>query len=300
MTFRHLEIFVAVYQERSITRAAKRLLIAQPAVSRYIRELEQESGKNLFERFARELHATHFGEEMYAYAARIVALSDQMRFAMENKGEGEQKLRVGSGTAIAQYVLPSVIKRFQALHPQAEISLVAGDVAMIEQRLMDNRLDFALMEWMRESPFIACRPLYTENIAAVCSQAFPLAQRAVVSACELSAAPLLLREPGCQTRKAVDAYFASHGFDASPLWESTSVPALLSAAREGLGVAFVTRSQALSREESGLVLLNVPDLAAARAVNLYHHRDKKPFPLMDAFLTHYRECVLPSAHGEGA
>ena len=65
MTLRHLRIFVAVYQERSITRAADRLHLAQPSVSLAIRELEENYKIRLFERFSRRLVITEQGEQLY-------------------------------------------------------------------------------------------------------------------------------------------------------------------------------------------------------------------------------------------
>ena len=73
MTLRHLRIFVAVYQERSITRAADRLHLAQPSVSLAIRELEENYKIRLFERFSRRLFITEQGEQLYDYALHIIS-----------------------------------------------------------------------------------------------------------------------------------------------------------------------------------------------------------------------------------
>lgn len=72
MTLRHLKIFVVVCQEKSITRAAEKLYIAQPAVSFAIKELENNYGTRLFERLSRKLYITPFGQEVYNYAQRMV------------------------------------------------------------------------------------------------------------------------------------------------------------------------------------------------------------------------------------
>lgn len=190
MTLRHLQIFVAVYQESSITKAAEKMYISQPAVSKYIREIEEKYGCKLFERFSNRLVITPFGEDFYSYAARIVSMYDEMNFAMES---------------------------FTEQHPNVQVSLFSGSTKNNEARLMDNSLDFTIMEWLPESPSIAHIQLEKDQVVAVCSSEHPLARRESVTAEELAAYPLLLCEPGSQNRQAIKHYFASRGLKVSTL-----------------------------------------------------------------------------------
>ncbi len=288
MTLRHLQIFVAVYQENSITKAAEKLYIAQPAVSKYIREIEETYGCRLFERFSRKLVVTPFGEDFYSYAVRITSLYEEMNFAMESFPGRGQRLRIGSGTAIGHLYLPKVVKSFADRHPHVEISLISGNIEMIEAHLMDNTLDFAIMEWMHDSPRITHTHLEREQIVVVCNASHPLAAKSVVTAEDLAGVPLLLREPGCQLRRITDEYFSMRHLEVTPFWESNSTSVLINAVCENLGVSFLTSRQLTIRQDPRLAILNVPDLVAERDVNVYYHRDKRIFPLMLEFLRHYR------------
>ena len=291
MTLRHLQIFVSVYQENSITRAAEKLYISQPAVSKYIREIEDTYGCKLFERYSQRLVITPFGEDFYSYAARITSLYDEMNFAMESFTEQKTLLRIGSGTAVGRLFLPHVVKEFTAQHPHVQVSLFSGSTKKNAAHLMDNTLDFTIMEWMPESPSIAHIPLETDQIVAVCSNDHPLAQIEVGTAEDLAAYPLLLREPGSQNRQLVNHYFSSRSLTVTPLWETSCSAVLTNATAEGMGISFLNKRQVNMLHDPKLTILNVPDLNMERSLNVYYHRDKRIFPLMLEFLRHYRTFI---------
>ena len=95
MTLRHLYIFIAVYQEMSITKAAERLHLAQPRVSQAVKELEEEYGVRLFERLNRKLFVTEKGERLYDYAVHLLELSQEMEEDLLSSGNGG-RIRLGS------------------------------------------------------------------------------------------------------------------------------------------------------------------------------------------------------------
>lgn len=291
MTLRHLQIFVSVYQENSITKAAEKLYISQPAVSKYIREIEETYGCRLFERYSQRLVITPFGEDFYSYAARITSLYDEMNFAMESFTEEKNLLRIGSGTSVGRLFLPRVVKDFTAKHPHVQISLFSGSTQKNEAHLMDNTLDFTIMEWLPDSPSIAHIPLETDQIVAVCSSNHPLSKKESVTAGDLATCPLLLREPGSQNRQAVNHYFSSRGFTVTPLWETSCSSVLTNATTEGMGISFLNKRQVNMLHDPRLTILNVPDLNITRDLNVYYHRDKRIFPLMLEFLRHYQAFI---------
>lgn len=291
MTLRHLQIFVSVYQENSITKAAEKLYISQPAVSKYIREIEETYGCKLFERYSQRLVITPFGEDFYSYAARITSLYDEMNFAMESFTEEKNLLRIGSGTSVGRLFLPRVVKDFTAKHPHVQVSLFSGSTQKNESHLLDNTLDFTIMEWLPDSPSIAHIPLETDQIVAVCSTDLPLAQNDHVTAEELTGCPLLLREPGSQNRQLINQYFSSRGLSVAPLWETSCSAVLTNAAVEGMGVAFLNKRQVNMLHDPRLTILNVPDMNITRDLNVYYHRDKRIFPLMLEFIRCYQAYI---------
>ena len=128
MTLRHMKIFVAVYQQKSITLASNSLHLAQPSVSLAIKELEGYYHIRLFDRLSRRIYPTENGHRFYEYALHIVSLFSEM----ENKipaWDANAPLHIGSSITLGTCLLPSLVKVYQEQHP--EIKLLACDYRVV-------------------------------------------------------------------------------------------------------------------------------------------------------------------------
>lgn len=124
MTLRHIKIFLAVCQhDCNTTKAAKALLMTQPAVSLAIRELEEYYGVRLFDRIGRRLNITEAGQQFLSYGSHIVALFDDMEKGLRN-WDALGLLRVGASITIGAQLLPNYIRAFYAQYPGKEIQAV--------------------------------------------------------------------------------------------------------------------------------------------------------------------------------
>ena len=173
MTLRHLRIFVAVYQERSITRAADRLHLAQPSVSLAIRELEENYKIRLFERFSRRLFITEQGEQLYDYALHIISLFDEMEEKIP-AWKQSATLRIGSSVTIGNFLLPALIQQYTRELPSVNPKVTINNSGFIEDAVLDNRLDFALIEGNTQHPNIVSEPFLEDRICFICSPRHPL------------------------------------------------------------------------------------------------------------------------------
>ena len=158
MTIRHLKIFVAVCQTNSVTKAAEKLYISQPAVSLAIKELEEHYDQKIFERFARKLRITPFGQELYQSALRVVTLFDEMETSAKRDKLGNI-MRVGVGPMIGQVMLPERVCKFKEKYPQVQITALVDRVIYLRNALIENRIDFAIAESVFEDPMIKIIPL---------------------------------------------------------------------------------------------------------------------------------------------
>ena len=132
MTLRHMKILVAVCAENSITKAAERLHIAQPAVSIAVKELEEYYGVKLFDRISRRLYLTDTGRTFLEYAAHIVALFDDMERSIR-QWELSGKLRIGASITIGTHLMPRYVNAFYRNHPQSSIDVFIGSSDIIEK-----------------------------------------------------------------------------------------------------------------------------------------------------------------------
>lgn len=284
MTLRHIEIFATVCREGgSITRAANRLHISQPTVSVAIQEMEAHYGSKLFDRLSNRLYITPFGRSIYDQALRLLNLYDGMIGAEQSLNV----IRVGTGTAIGKQLMPSIARSFMNLHPDIQLRIFVSESTRSYHMVMENELDFVIAETVDDIPGLSHRVIQQYPVVGICHKSNPLATKAVVTAEDLAKENLLLRNSGSSTRQAVDTYFMRHNLNVSPMWESFSVQTLLNAAKEGIGVAFLSLDHILVSRSSELAILNIPDFQGIRYVNLCFHKDKFFTPQMEEFLEHY-------------
>lgn len=287
MTLRHIEIFVAIYHANSITQAAEHLHISQPTVSVALRELEEHCGAKLFDRLSHKLYITPFGELIYE---RARGLLDSWEI-LANTDQTLNRVRVASGTAVGKLLLPSIIKSFREKYTDAQISVCTGDATMMYHRAMENSVDFVIAETVANIPGLSNRVLQHYPVVAICHKNNPLSLKRTITAEDLKGQNLLLREPGSLTRQVVDMYFQQYNIPVCPMWESYSVQTLLNAARENLGISFLSLDHVLADRSPELVILNIPDFHGERYVNLCYHKNKYFTPMMDAFIQHYCNYV---------
>ncbi|MBQ8813009.1 MAG: LysR family transcriptional regulator [Lachnospiraceae bacterium] len=285
MSLHHLRVFLAVYLELSFTKAAQKLFISQPAVSRCIREIEESHGNVLFERSSRVLTPTPFGEDFYHYASQIISLYDEMSLSLAPSIWHERSFRIGVATVIGELVMPKLIPLYTKQHPEITISLRVTSSEQIGLLLISNALDFGISEGIADTPLVTNTIIHQEPLAAICNINHPLAQKkSPVTARDLCQYPLLL---GRITRPSVEAYFNQHQLPINILWESTSVISLINGVSANMGISFLSRSHVISANDPNVVILDVPDLIVTHPVYIHHKKTKKLSPAMLDFIHQY-------------
>lgn len=142
-----LKVFQAVAAHLSFTKAAAELFITQPAVTRHIRELEEELGVSLFERKANRVQLTQAGEILLAHAGRVADIYKQIDFDINQlRQRFAGALQLGASTTIGQYVLPPVLAGFYKTYPDVKLSLLNGNTQQIETALLDKKIELGFVE----------------------------------------------------------------------------------------------------------------------------------------------------------
>ena len=170
MELRHLRYFVAVAEERNFTRAAERLHIAQPPLSRQIQQLEEILDVSLFVRGSRPLELTEAGRFFYGHAQQLLALSAEIVSMTRRIGKITQKFTMGFVGSTLFGLLPEVVRRFRAAHPETEFSLLEMTTMEQIQALKDGTIDVGIGRIrhedksirriiLREEPLIAALPM---------------------------------------------------------------------------------------------------------------------------------------------
>lgn len=282
MTLRHLRIFIQVYQKRSMSQAANDLHLAQPAISLAISDLEKTYGTQLFDRISRKLYPTANGDLLYEYANKITSLVDEMELRIKGHDEIEN-IRIGSSITIGTQILPKLTKEFQKKHPQAQLSIVIKNTSAIEQAILNNNLDIALIEGVIHTPQINTIPFMKDKLILIASPLHYSSQP--ISFQELVKLPLLMREAGSAGRDIIENLFAYHQLQFNPIWESVSTQAIIQAVKQGLGVSILPKPLVNEYiEENELIQIPILDVDLHRDYLLIHHVNKFISPLLKEFI----------------
>jgi LysR family transcriptional regulator, benzoate and cis,cis-muconate-responsive activator of ben and cat genes len=178
MELRHLRYFVAVANERNFTRAAEVLNIAQPPLSRQIRQLEEEVGAELIDRASRPLKLTEAGRLLYEQAVQVLSGVEQLQSMMHQLSQaGRRRFVIGFVGSTLYGRLPEVIRQFRACASHVDVSLL--ECSTVEQiaALKDGRIDVGFGRLRIESPGIRRIVLAEEALVAVLPVDHPLAAR---------------------------------------------------------------------------------------------------------------------------
>lgn len=274
MTLRHMKIFLAVYQEQQITKAARQLCMTQPAVTRAIQEIEAYYGVRLFERINRKLYITQTGTMFYTYAVHIVDCFDQMEKGLRDWDQ-LGVLRVGATIALGTDLLPKVLVRFQQANPSLQIRSVVSNGAALQQALLDNQLDFAVIEGSVGQEELASRAIAPDRLVLILPPDDPRAKWEHLALRDLADDPFLLRDKGSVGRAFLERVFALHELPLQPVMESVSTQAIIQAVHLGLGISFLPERLVAEAIRSGVVATKqLDDESFQRENHIVWHKQK--------------------------
>ncbi|NNG82245.1 LysR family transcriptional regulator [Acinetobacter sp. ANC 5378] len=177
MELRHLRYFVAVVEEQSFTKAAEKLFIAQPPLSRQIQNLETELGALLFERGSRPLKPTAVGHFFYQQAVKLLSSADQMKSITMREGIIKKTMTIGFGGSLLYGLLPRVVYLFRQQQPYLKIKLIQMNAMEQIDALKEGRIDASFGRVRISDPAIKRILLREEPLMVAVHSSHPLATK---------------------------------------------------------------------------------------------------------------------------
>lgn len=206
LTFRQLQVFKAVYELQSYSKAGERLGLTQPAVSSQIRQLEQAIGQPVFEYVARRLFCTAAGERLAQSIGHIfIELSNLQTDLAAMKGDVAGELRLVAVNT-AQYMVPYLLRAFLNLHPHVTVSVKVVNRSTALQRLSDNNDDLVIMGMVPTDRPLVSLPFLDNELVPVVPEGHPLLNASILDAQDFLDSHLLVREPGSGSRLALEQH----------------------------------------------------------------------------------------------
>lgn len=199
-----LKVFHTVAKRLSFTKAAEELFISQPAVTKHIHELEQQLGVALFERIGNKITVTPAGKIVMRHAEDIFTSYRNLEYEINQlKHERGGRLQIGASTTIAQYYIPPLLARFNQRYPEIKTSLISGNTEHIEQALLEKSIQLGIIEGSSRNPQLKYTEFAKDEIALIGNVQYTYGSGDTLSAQELAAIPLLVREHGSGTLEVI-------------------------------------------------------------------------------------------------
>lgn len=197
-------VFISVAENLSFSKAANDLHISQPAITRHIKELEERYKTTLFERKGNKIYLTTAGEKVYHAFKKISQQYRNLDFEigqLHHNFSGEFKL--GASSTISQYVIPKIIASFHKRYPQIQIYLLNGNSFEMENLLLDNKIDLALVENQLTQSGVQYTNFLDDELIIVTGKNSVYAKHDTISLQDLTQIPIVLREQGSGTLEVI-------------------------------------------------------------------------------------------------
>lgn len=210
MELRVLNYFVATAQELNMTRAAQKLLVSQPALSRQIADLEDELGVKLFNRQPRHLTLTPAGQYLYEQAKEILTLASKTKSNLQSSAVISGDLTIAAGESFAMQRLMNIVSNIIRDYPTVKIHILSGDYEFAERRLDTGAVDFAVIIGNLPLDNYASLQLPEKDTWGVLMiKDDPLAKKSAITAEDLVGRNVLNSQQA-ENRKYFDSWFGNY------------------------------------------------------------------------------------------
>lgn len=285
MTLNQLQYFTTVVRQRSFTRAAQQLHVSQPALSKSVRQLEQEFDAEFIDRSAKDFNLTDSGVLFNEYALKILTCVDsQTREVRQRLHSTAGKLRIGIPPTSGSIYYHALISQFCSAYPDIRLEIIEVPSRQILSLLESGELELGvLLEPVDQEEYVSC-PAVQSEIVAVVSRDHPLAGAETVRFAQLREEPMLMISQDFMFSGMVEELCRRAGFVPKTAFESSQWDLLYEMAIDGQGVAFFPKALMEKHPRSEAVCLRLREPEAPWTLSVAYRRGRFVTPPMQHFL----------------
>ena len=240
MDFRQLEMFQAIVETGSFTRAGQKLYVSQSAISRKIKLLEEELGEQVFKRMHKKIYLTSTGEILLRYTRKVFSELVIMKGELSNMTNLLRgSLRLAGGMSVCTYLFPTLVKEYQKLYPSIDLTIATGTNKEILRMLRSNQLDLALLSLPLKDKDLEVREALVEEMVLVMEREHPLSLLRAIDFKDLIPYTYIHFEKEANTRRLLDKIFQREGVHFSRSMELQNVEITKPLVEIGLGVSII-------------------------------------------------------------
>jgi DNA-binding transcriptional LysR family regulator len=273
ITFQQMEAVISLVEERSFSRAAKRMLLTQPALTKNIKNVEDSLGVLVVNRSNTGISLTPEGKILYDYAQRMVKLRDEAKTKIvklqENTG-GD--IYIGASTIPANYILPRALSAFCKINPDIRIYIKTADSEEAMNMVLDNEVEIGCIGKKPLNKKLTAEPLWKDRLILAVPKLHPWRKKKSITLPELLNEPFVIREKGSATRELFESCLKESKATSLSQFnirgELGSSEAIKEAVIAGMGVSVIS-IHAVERELSQGLLFEVPFQGCPMERNFY-------------------------------
>jgi DNA-binding transcriptional LysR family regulator len=288
-TFHQLKIFTRIAQLGSITKAAEELHLSQPALSIQLRNFQDQFDIPLTEIVGKKLYLTNFGQEILAYAERILDQAGAMDDVVQSyKGQLTGKLKIAV-VSTGKYVMPYLLTDFLNAHPAITLELDVTNKEKVIESLEQNSIDFALVSLVPGHLKTESIPIVRNTMHLIGAYQSKKSQKEL-SINELQQLPWIFREQGSGTRQMMERFLSQRHITVQKMLELTSNEAVKQAIMANLGYSIMPligiRNELMSKQ---LMIMPVKGLPIHTTWHIIWLKGKKHSPVVKALLEYIKD-----------
>ena len=294
LTFRLLQVYVAVVRSGSVSEAARQLHLTQPTVSQQLKRLGEAVGEPLLSVRQGRLVATEAGRELYRASREVLGRFDDFENYLTALRGGERGRFSIALVNTAQYVMPRLLGPYSQVFPEVDVTLHIGNRRQMLTRFERQDDDLYVFSHPPSLAHALAGRFLRNPLVVIAPRGHALAARERVAMSELLRERFLLREPGSATRMLFESWLQEQGLSLGPTLQMASNEAIRVGVASGMGLA-VLSEHVLPPEHSDLVILPVEGLPIESHWQFIVRRDRRLSHAALGFLRfaegHLQECV---------
>ncbi|RCW76107.1 aminoethylphosphonate catabolism LysR family transcriptional regulator [Pseudorhodoferax soli] len=275
-----IRAFMAVAQHRSFSAAARALGLSQPTLTAQVQQLERRHAVQLFLRRGHGVELTDVGQRLLPLARQLGALEVEAYNLLHDNGQlNAGHLKLG---AVGPFHVIEMVDAYRKRYPRIELSIRLGNSTSVFRDLQDYTIDLGVLARFHEPPGFTAIPYARHAIVLSVQAGHPFAERREIRIEELENMPLLQRESGSSTRRAIEAALRQAGVKPKVAMEIGSREALREASIRGMGIGTVSEAEFIPDER--LRLVRIEGDPAFTETCLYCLDERRGSPLLMSFI----------------
>jgi len=301
MKIESFKTLLTVVKHNSITEASHELFLTQPAVTKRLKNLENDYGIKIFDREKNRMFLTEEGKLLVKYANRIISVYNESFAALdEQRGLVRGLLKFGVNLTLGIYVIPRFIKLFEDTYPDVRFKMYTDNSENVIKLIYNNEINFGIVGIIPNDSRLVIDPLYKDRLKIVIGSQI-LFKKKVISWKELEKIPFIGREKGSDIRDTYEKWFNKKSIKITPKMELNNTESIKFSLQCGLGFSILpwcTIEQEIQR--GVLQILTVPGFDSVQQFYICYYKGKTFSKVEKIFLNYiFRfvekgDLVLPS------